>query len=406
MAILPASGDFSNAANTEITQKNLWERHRDVTSELPGGENIETLVLDAGDTVVPTRGMIAVDTFGGVGPDDLVTITTTNHPEGRMLWIRATDIARVITAKDGVGAGKIALANNADFVMDALDKWLLVMRVGTQWVEIHRFFGVDFAGFKTWFGFGDAADGDQGHGNGFDADTLDLLHATDFLGVLATAADSSKLGGFFASEYLRLTDASIQTMDGKLQIEDDRMRVNSLILLAPGYELLVAGVRRGLLHWDDTQKSVTMQTFDPVGAVTNNRRFRITHSGNAEFWNGAAWIEVFTNTGQINADDSTLFGGYTPANLPFKASNFIAGAPGSGNSSGTIPAGSSVNISMNRFSSFPSVEITQGAVPDVHMTPYGVPLPDVPGASTTSKFGIYNNDSTGRDYYVSWEYPS
>lgn len=150
MANLPASGVLGDTAaghtNAEFAAE--IEDTRDVIAELLGGGARTELTL-SGDAIVPPDGAgggtHTVDTEGNAASDDLRTITTTNTPDGRLIRVMAENAARVVTIKHAVGgAGEILLRDSSDFVLTALDKWVLLQLRGTSWVEIDRSYGVDY----------------------------------------------------------------------------------------------------------------------------------------------------------------------------------------------------------------------------------------------------------------------
>jgi hypothetical protein len=145
---LPAAGYISNASRTVAEQKTALEDLRDAVADQLGGAARESLTIASG-AVVPgdgtSGGVIVVDTEAAAATDDLTNITTTNTPNGRLLLVYAANSARVVTVKHNAGGtGQIQLTDGADFVLDALDKWVLLQLRSTTWVEILRSYGEDF----------------------------------------------------------------------------------------------------------------------------------------------------------------------------------------------------------------------------------------------------------------------
>lgn len=137
MTVLPASGYWENNARTEGEGKQWGEDIRDVIAELLGGSAASMLTIASG-VIVPTTANHTVEGEGAAS-DDLTNITTTNTPDGRLLLLVAYNAAHVITVKDAAGgAGQIHLLGNADYDLDATDKWILLKRAGTDWYEIFR----------------------------------------------------------------------------------------------------------------------------------------------------------------------------------------------------------------------------------------------------------------------------
>jgi hypothetical protein len=110
-----------------------------VLAELPGGkESIPELTISSG-TVTATAAVHVIDTEGDAASDDLDNIDTTNMPEGRLLFLFAANAARTVVVKhEAGGAGQISMLDDADFSIDDGDKWILLIRRGTDWKELTR----------------------------------------------------------------------------------------------------------------------------------------------------------------------------------------------------------------------------------------------------------------------------
>lgn len=149
---LPAAGYLSNSGRTVAEQKTALEDVRDFVADLLGGAAREALTIASG-AVVPgdgtSGGVIVVDTEAAAASDDLTNITTTNTPNGRLLLVYCANASRVVTVKHNAGgAGQIQLKDSTDFVLNALDKWVLLQLRSTTWVEIERGYGVDYPGLQ------------------------------------------------------------------------------------------------------------------------------------------------------------------------------------------------------------------------------------------------------------------
>jgi hypothetical protein len=147
---LPAAGYISNASRTVAEVKAALEDQRNFIADLPGGAARNTLTI-AGGSITPgsgtSGGVHSVDTEGAASADDLANITQTNTPDGRILTLYAANAARVVTVKHGAGgSGQMLLTHGADFVLNALDKWIKFQRLGSDWVEIARGYGIDYYG--------------------------------------------------------------------------------------------------------------------------------------------------------------------------------------------------------------------------------------------------------------------
>lgn len=156
MSTLEAQGYASDALRTNAEMKVVIENHRDFMAELPGGSAKTELTISSGAIVPPDGaggGVHTVDTEGNAASDDLTTITTTNTPEGRFIMLRAENAARVVTLKHAAGgSGQMSMTDSADFVLDALDKWVLFHLESTDWVEVCRSYGVDAAAARLNIG--------------------------------------------------------------------------------------------------------------------------------------------------------------------------------------------------------------------------------------------------------------
>jgi len=150
MTDFPAADFIENLdPNNQGNLKDQLESLRAATVELLGGAAETNLEIVSG-SVTPTAAIHSVDTEGAAAADNLDWIDYTNHPDGRLLLLRAYSAARVVTVRSAQGGnGEIILApdrpdsTSGQFTLDATDKFLLLMRDGTQWVEVARFFGAD-----------------------------------------------------------------------------------------------------------------------------------------------------------------------------------------------------------------------------------------------------------------------
>ncbi len=147
MPTLPATGYIENSSRTVAEMKTAIEAVRDVSSVQPGGAARTELTIASGTVTPATRdhgGNFTLDTEGDAASDDLDTITYTNLPDGSVIRVWAENASRVVTLKHGNGgAGELLLVDDADFALDALDKWVLFERRSTSWVEVARSYGVE-----------------------------------------------------------------------------------------------------------------------------------------------------------------------------------------------------------------------------------------------------------------------
>jgi hypothetical protein len=147
MANLPVTGYLENAARTEGEMKDALEDIRDKLSQQIGTDTASSVTISGGAFTPATRdtgGVFVVDTEGAASADDLNTIATTNVEDGSFIYVFAANVSRVVTVKDSVGGtGQVITTDNADFVLDALDKWILLRLDGTDWKEVDRSYGAD-----------------------------------------------------------------------------------------------------------------------------------------------------------------------------------------------------------------------------------------------------------------------
>lgn len=156
MSTLPAQGALEAIINN-LNMKAAVENLRDFMAESLGGGPKTELTIASGAIVPPDGaggGVHTVDTEGNVASDDLETITITNTGEGRFLILRAENASRVVTLKHAHGsAGQMLMYDSADFVLDALDKWIMFHLESTDdWVEVMRGYGVDRASARLNLG--------------------------------------------------------------------------------------------------------------------------------------------------------------------------------------------------------------------------------------------------------------
>ena len=103
--------------------------------QLSGAAPATTIDILAG-VITPTRASQVIDTECHLETDDLTNIDLANLPDGSFLFLSSADAGRVITVKNAAGgAGQILLNGGADLVLDSPDKWLWLVREGTDWQE-------------------------------------------------------------------------------------------------------------------------------------------------------------------------------------------------------------------------------------------------------------------------------
>lgn len=106
--------------------------------EMPGGQAPEALTISSG-SVTPTGCAVIVDTEGAAATDNLDVADVTNHPEGRLLLVRATSSLRVVTIRHNQGgSGQFLTADGNSITLDNERKQVLFCRSGTSWYEVAR----------------------------------------------------------------------------------------------------------------------------------------------------------------------------------------------------------------------------------------------------------------------------
>jgi hypothetical protein len=126
---------------------NYLERNTDAS--LGGGGPLVGLEIAIG-VILPTTGNHRIDTQGFAATDDLTNINISNLADGRILILRSTSAARVITVKHAAGGSyPINLRNSADIVLDDPRKTLVLIRNGNQWDELFSFVGSDPAPYLS-----------------------------------------------------------------------------------------------------------------------------------------------------------------------------------------------------------------------------------------------------------------
>ena len=250
MATLPADIYVNDNARTEGEMKQALEDFRDIFAQMIGGGlDEESLVISSGN-VIPTRGRIVVDTEGAAGSDDLVTVSATNFPDGSLLLIRQENAGRYVTLKHGVGADNLFNQDYGDITLVDENDYAIYRRGSAG------LWGLWFVsrGLRSYqrsdMGLGNAAIASTGAGNGLDADTVDGSHASAFLGVSATAANATQLGGQSASNYMRKDAVAGTQVGGGLWRNDfGQIVVRDNTAVNPQFRLEATSVRRAQLDW-------------------------------------------------------------------------------------------------------------------------------------------------------------
>lgn len=133
MSTLPAPGYISDNARNEGEAKLAFESMIAAAKEMPGGSARTALSIVNG-AIVPTAAAHTVDTENDIAADDLDSISTANHPDGRILILSCESAARPVTVRHNQGGSpKIFTHTGANIVLTDPGTYLMLMRVGNDW---------------------------------------------------------------------------------------------------------------------------------------------------------------------------------------------------------------------------------------------------------------------------------
>ena len=94
----------------------------------------DELTISAG-AITPDKSHHTVDTEADAATDNLDTINTGSVNDGCIIYLRQANAARVVTVRDDIG--NVKLMGDHNCVLD-VNHSLMLMRVGTDWIEIGR----------------------------------------------------------------------------------------------------------------------------------------------------------------------------------------------------------------------------------------------------------------------------
>lgn len=145
---LPSASYISNASRTVAEVKTALENIRNFIANMMGGGARSSLTISGG-SITPadgaSGGWLIVDTEGSAASDDLTNIVTTNVPDGAIFYLSCANASRVVTLKNNAGgSGQVQMIDNADFVLNATDKWIKLQRRSSDIFELDRSYGVDY----------------------------------------------------------------------------------------------------------------------------------------------------------------------------------------------------------------------------------------------------------------------
>ena len=138
MTAIPSQTLLNSAQNEGALKGELFNPILAILAESIGGAPITELTIASG-VITPTAAFHSVDTESSTPSDTLDTLEITNHPEGRLVVLRCENALRAITLKHAAGGtGQMLLRGDADIVLDNLDDFVWLQRVGVSWVEVLR----------------------------------------------------------------------------------------------------------------------------------------------------------------------------------------------------------------------------------------------------------------------------
>ena len=289
MTAFPASGYLSNAARTEGEMKTALEDFLAATKQLGGTQAISTLTIVSG-AITPTRGVHAVDTESAAATDDLDTINTTNLPDGNWLMLECADNARnVVVRHNQGGAGKILLADAANYTLDDTTQFLLLRRVGTDWKEIDRGYGNQKAAWRAFLAVGKETIAKSSTYTVVAADRSKVINCTSALTLNLTAA--ATLGDGFEFEVVFSATSGTVTIDPNSTEQIDSA---TSVALQPGESCLVRCNGTAWQTIGRTSRAGILQGRHAMWLPASAWKSRVT--------NGAADGSVETTTNKINYD--------------------------------------------------------------------------------------------------------
>ena len=142
MTDLAAQGFVSNSSRVVSEIKTILDDYRDFMKEAIGGSARSELTIATGSITPPDGSggsIFRVDTEADTVSDDLDTIAQANTHDGQLLILFAEHTARTVVVTNAAGGtGQVLTVDDNDFSLDDADKWIMVQRSGTSWIEILR----------------------------------------------------------------------------------------------------------------------------------------------------------------------------------------------------------------------------------------------------------------------------
>lgn len=292
-AAVPAAGAIGDDDVTNAEQETNLENLAEAVRRMPGvGEaSIAFTPISAG-SIAPTKGIVIVDTEGFAAADNLDWIDPGAYIQNSVVVVTGGNPpSRVVTIRNAQGGtGQFALVGGGNFALSDTTAWIAFRLVSTVWVEIHRSYGTDFAGFRSRIGLGSVATLDDGD---VDAATLEGNPASAFLPVAGTAANSTLFAGLAAAAFLRADLASLQTIAGSLRAASGRLEAATASAAgSPILSFLANAIERGQFYYEGTTGFAYWILKNAGG--TNVGGIRLRPNLPPDWWDGSSWVPLFT----------------------------------------------------------------------------------------------------------------
>lgn len=156
MSTLPNQDYISDSDRKVSEVKSALEDMRDVIAQGIGQSARTTISIETGG-IIPTRSAHLLQSESSTS-DTLDVITSTNLPEGSLLLLGPAPGHDITIAH----SSNLSLIDGENFLMDDDTMRILLMRVGTDWVEVTRFYNANTTAFKAFL---DVSGGGGGEGS-------------------------------------------------------------------------------------------------------------------------------------------------------------------------------------------------------------------------------------------------
>lgn len=154
MSTLP-NADYISDSDRKVSEvKAALEDMRDVIAQGIGQSARTTISIEDGG-ITPTRSAHLLQSESSTS-DTLDVITSTNLPEGSLLLLGPASGHEITIAH----SANLSLIDGENFLMDDDTMRILLMRVGTDWVEVTRFYNANTTAFKAFLDVGSGGGGE------------------------------------------------------------------------------------------------------------------------------------------------------------------------------------------------------------------------------------------------------